>query len=95
MNLLDLFTFPFTGPINGTIWAIRQIYDKAYSEMYDPEKLKADLIQLRIDYEREAISESKYNQKTREIWERLNASDDEDEEELEGDIDGFTTDQGE
>ncbi|TCL56795.1 gas vesicle protein GvpG [Hydrogenispora ethanolica] len=77
MNLLDILFFPFTAPVNGTIWAIQQIEKRAYAEMYDPDMLRAELLQLRISYERNMISQEEYDQKSQEIWDRLNLLTDE------------------
>jgi uncharacterized membrane protein len=71
MILWDILTFPIVAPVKGTVWVIEQIRDKALEEMYDPDKLRADLIQLRIRYERGAISEEEYSQQSETIWEQL------------------------
>jgi hypothetical protein len=71
MILLDILTFPFTAPVNGTIWVIEQLRDRALAAVSDPEQLRADLIQLRINYERGTISEEEYSQQSEVIWERL------------------------
>lgn len=91
MNLFDLLSYPITGPINGVIWVMKQLYDKAYTELYDPEKLKMELIQLRIQLERRLLSEEDYQERSKDIWERLNIL----KEEPEGDDDdGSATDEG-
>lgn len=87
MNLLDILLFPFTAPINGTIWALQQIEKRAYAEMYDPNLLRAELLQLRISYERDMISQEEYDEQSQAIWDRLNLLTDE-----EGDDDADTTD---
>ncbi len=87
MNLLDILLFPFTAPINGTIWALQQIEKRAYAEMYDPNLLRAELLQLRISYERNMISQEEYDEQSQAIWDRLNLLTDE-----EGDDDADTTD---
>jgi hypothetical protein len=71
MILLDILTFPFTAPVNGTIWVIEQLRDRALAAVSDPDQLRADLIQLRINYERGTISEEEYSQQSEVIWERL------------------------
>ena len=54
----------------------------------DPDQLRADLIQLRIQYERGAISDEEYSQESDIIWERLKLL----TVDTEGDIDGDDAD---
>jgi hypothetical protein len=71
MILLDVLTFPFTAPLKGTIWVIEQIRDRALAEINNPDRLRADLIQLQISYDRGTISKADYSKRSNEIWERL------------------------
>jgi Gas vesicle protein G len=89
MILLDILSFPFTAPINGTIWVIEQLREKALAEISDPDKLRADLIQLRISYDRGTISEEEYSEQADEIWERLKLV----TADSEGDINGDDADE--
>jgi hypothetical protein len=90
MNLMDLFFFPVTAPIKGTLWVMEQIRDKAMKELYDPDTLRAQLLQLRISYERGTIEEVEYRERSEQIWEQLTESTTED---TDGDEDGYTTDE--
>jgi hypothetical protein len=69
--LLDVLLFPITVPLKGAIWVVRQLEERALAQFYDPEVLRAELIRLRISYERDAISQEEYRKKSEEIWERL------------------------
>jgi hypothetical protein len=89
MILWDILSFPITAPVNGTIWVIKQLRDKALAEISDPDKLRGDLIQLRINYERGTITEEDYSQQSDEIWERLKLV----TADLEGDINGDDADE--
>ena len=89
MMLWDILTFPYTAPIKGTIWVIEQLRDKALAEIYDPDQLRTDLLQLRISYERGTISEEDYSKQSDEIWERLRLV----TADSEGDTDGFDADE--
>ena len=89
MILWDILTFPLTAPVNGTIWVIEQLRDKALAEISDPDKLRADLIQLRINYERGTLTEEDYSQQSDEIWERLKLV----TADSEGDINGDDADE--
>lgn len=89
MILWDILSFPFTAPIKGTIWVIEQLRDKALAEITDPDKLRTDLIQLRINYERGSISELEYSQQSEALWERMRLAN----SNSEGDADGNSTDE--
>ena len=89
MILFDVLMYPFTAPVNGTIWVIEQLRDKALAAISDPNQLRADLIELRIRYERGAISEEEYSQQSEMIWERLKLL----SVDTEGDIDGDDADE--
>ncbi len=88
MILLDILSFPFTAPVKGTIWVLEQLRDRALAATSDPDQLRADLIQLRIQYERGAISDEEYSQQSEIIWERLKLL----TVDTEGDIDGDNAD---
>lgn len=89
MSLGDILLFPILGPIKGFIWLLEQIEEKALEEMYDPETLRAELIQLRIGFERGDIPEEVYKRKAEELWGRLRTLA---TENLEGDENGSSTD---
>lgn len=93
MNILEVLSLPFTGPLKAAIWAAEQINEKVMAEMYDPDELRGQLLQVRISFERGAISQLEYDAQTAVIWERLRAI--ESDGTVEGDEDAFTTDQGE
>jgi hypothetical protein len=89
MNLLDVLFFPVVAPIQGTTWVLQQIEKRALDQLYNPDVLRGELLQLRISYERNTISFAEYQEKSQVLWERLNmitASDGEDED------DGDSTD---
>jgi hypothetical protein len=88
MILFDILAFPLVAPVKGTIWVLEQLQERARAELYDPEKLKGDIIQLRISYERGMIPEEEYSRQSKEIWERLKLA----TANLEGD-DSDTTDE--
>jgi hypothetical protein len=71
MDPLEPFLFPFLAPLQGVLWVFQQIEEWALSEMYDPEKLKAELIQLQISFERGEMSETDYLEAAKQVWKRL------------------------
>jgi hypothetical protein len=72
MSLLDALFFPVVAPLKGTIWVLQQIEKRALDQLYNPDVLRAELLQLRISYERNTISLAEYQKKSQAIWERLN-----------------------
>jgi hypothetical protein len=89
MNVMDILLFPVVAPLKSTLWVLQQIEKRALDQLYNPDVLRADLLQLRISYERNTISLEEYREKSQVIWERLNmatANDEEDED------DGNSTD---
>jgi hypothetical protein len=89
MSVTDIFLFPLVAPLKSTLWVLQQIEKRALDQLYNPDVLRAELLQLRISYERNTISLEEYREKSQVIWERLNmamANDEEDED------DGNSTD---
>jgi hypothetical protein len=89
MILWDILTFPFTVPVNGTVWVVDQIRERALAELYNPDQLRAELLRLQISYERGMISEADYSRQSGEIWERLKLVN----ADSEGDVDGDDADE--
>jgi hypothetical protein len=83
MNLLDVLFFPVVAPLKGTTWVLQQIEKRALDQLYNPDVLRTELLQLRISYERNTISLAEYQGQSQVLWERLNmitANDEEDED---------------
>jgi hypothetical protein len=83
MILWDILTFPFTAPVNGTVWVVEQIRERTLAELYNPDQLRAELLRLQISYERGMISEAE------EFWDRLNLVN----ADSDGDVDGDDADE--
>lgn len=71
MDPLEPLLSSFLAPLQGVLWVFQQIEEWALSEMYDPEKLKAELIQLQVSFERGEMSEADYLEAARQVWKRL------------------------
>lgn len=63
----DILLFPVKGPA----WVIKQIIDRAQEELYDPHKVKMELLELQLLYEMDEISEEEYFAREAELLERL------------------------
>ncbi|NHM26762.1 gas vesicle protein GvpG [Desulfofundulus sp. TPOSR] len=60
-------------PLYGTAWVIQQIIERAQEELYDPHKVKRELLELQLLYEVDEISEEEYIVREAELLERLRA----------------------
>lgn len=63
----DILLFPVKGPA----WVIKQIIDRAQEELYDPHKVKMELLELQLLYEMDEVSEDEYIAREAELLERL------------------------
>lgn len=63
----DILLFPLTG----TAWVIDQIIKHAEAELYDPQKIKKELMETRFLYEMGEISEEEYKIREANLFERL------------------------
>lgn len=71
MILWDILAFPFVAPVQGSLWVIGQIHDQVMAELYDPDRLRNQLIQLQVRYELGNLAETEYLQQAAQVWERL------------------------
>lgn len=60
-------------PLYGTAWVIQQIIKRAQEELYDPHKVKRELLELQLLYEADEIGEEEYIAREAELLERLRA----------------------
>ncbi|MEQ8548945.1 MAG: gas vesicle protein GvpG [Cyclobacteriaceae bacterium] len=61
-------------PIKGLYSIFKIIHDQAEEELYDPVKLKEDLMHLQLQFEMDQISEEEYDAMEADILERLSQS---------------------
>lgn len=72
MGLLKtLIGWPVLGPVNGAKWAITQVHDAAYKELYDPSAIKRQLIDLEARLDAGEISEEEFEEVELELLQRL------------------------
>jgi hypothetical protein len=63
MGLLStLLGVPVTGPINGTGWVLRKLYETAHEEFYDPASIKRQLVALETQLDAGEITEEQFEE---------------------------------
>ncbi|MGF1544568.1 MAG: gas vesicle protein GvpG [Parvularculaceae bacterium] len=60
--LTKLIAAPALAPAKSAAWAIRQVHDAAYKELYDPESIKRQLIELERQLEAGEIDEETFEE---------------------------------
>jgi hypothetical protein len=69
--LLKLLTLPVSGPIEGVVWIAKKVAEQADKELYDPEGVHGQLMELELRYDLEEISEEEYLATEQILLERL------------------------
>ena len=69
--LTTLLTLPVTGPVKGLAWIGQKISEQAGKELYDPEKVQGQLMELELRYDLGEISDEEYLKAERILLERL------------------------
>jgi hypothetical protein len=60
MSLLDLLTFPVTGPIYFVVWLAEKIAEQMDNEYYSEEAIRRQLMELEMKFDMGEISEEDY-----------------------------------
>ena len=72
--LMDLLTFPVTGPIKGLVWIAETIQDEAEKQFFSEEAIRAQLMELEMKFELGEISEEAYTEAETVLLQRLKAA---------------------
>jgi hypothetical protein len=67
-----LVTLPLA-PVRGVAWVTGQVADEVERQLYDPARLRSELLSLELDHESGALGDEEYEQRSEEILERLAA----------------------
>ncbi|MCX6054961.1 MAG: gas vesicle protein GvpG [Chloroflexi bacterium] len=59
--LLDLLTFPVTGPVKGITWIAKKISEQADSVLYSEDSIRGKLLELELQLDMGEISEQDYD----------------------------------
>jgi hypothetical protein len=67
-----LLTLPLA-PVRGVAWVTGQVADEVERQMYDPARLRSELLRLELDRESGLVSDEEYERRSDELLERLNS----------------------
>lgn len=70
---LDLITAPVLGPIQMVRWLGQKLIEAAEMEMYDPDRIKGELLELQASYDMGELSDDEYVELEEALLKRLNA----------------------
>jgi len=60
-------------PLKGVIWMGQKLSDMAQEELTDKGRIKEQLMRLQLQFELDEISQAEYDQKEKELLDRLDA----------------------
>ncbi len=78
--LLNLLTFPVSGPLEGIIWIGEQLLERASAEWDDQENLQKQLLALQLAFDIGDLSEEEFEIQEEELLLRIQALEEEAEE---------------
>ena len=65
-----LLTLPLA-PVRGVAWVAEQVTEEAERQLYDEDRIRAELLQLELDAEDGAIDEEEQREREDELFDRL------------------------
>jgi hypothetical protein len=65
-----LLTLPLA-PVRGVVWVADQLMEEAERELYDEDRIRAELMQLEFEAEEQALSETEVRTREDALLERL------------------------
>lgn len=70
MFLLDSILL---APVKGVIWLGKKVNEVGENKLYDEGSIKEELMALQLQFELDEISEREYDEKEKELFDRLDA----------------------
>lgn len=67
----QVVTLPVSGPLKGTRWITQQVADAAEAELYDEQRIMAELRDLARRYDNGELDEAEHDQLESALLERL------------------------
>jgi len=67
-----LVTLPLA-PLRGVTWVTGQVADEVERQLYDPSRVRAELLRLELDHDEGLVGEEEYERRSDELLERLSA----------------------
>lgn len=65
-----LLTLPLA-PVRGVVWVAEQVAEEADRQMYDEDRIRAELLQVELDAEEGKLDEAERRQREEDLFERL------------------------
>jgi hypothetical protein len=81
--LFELLTFPISGPLGGIVWLGEQLLERATSELDDIQNVQKQLLALQLAFDMGDISEEDFEIQEEELLLKIQAMEEEMEEEAE------------
>jgi hypothetical protein len=72
--LTGVLTLPLA-PVRGLAWVAGQLQDEAESQLYDEDRIRAELLQLELDSEDGLVDEAERAVRENDLFERLAVAD--------------------
>ena len=69
--IYKILAFPVRGPIQGTIWIAQQVAEQVHRELYDEDRIRAELAELEMRCDLGEIGEEEYTEAEEALLERL------------------------
>ncbi|HEX5225936.1 MAG TPA: gas vesicle protein GvpG [Solirubrobacteraceae bacterium] len=69
----SLITLPLA-PVRGVAWVVEQVADEADRQLYDPARLRGELLRLELDHDTGLVGDQEYEQRSDELLERIAAA---------------------
>jgi len=68
-----LFDDILLAPLKGVIWLGKKVNELGEKKLYDKDSIKEELMALQLQFELDEINEQEYNEKEKELLDRLDA----------------------
>ncbi len=74
MGLFSALILAPLAPVRGVVWIAEQVAEEAERQLYDPDRIRAELIELDLQAEEGLISPEEQRRREDELMERLAAA---------------------
>jgi Gas vesicle protein G len=68
-----LLTLPLA-PVRGVVWVAEQVTEEAERQLYDEDRIRAEMLQLELDAEEGLVDEDERREREEELFDRLAVS---------------------
>lgn len=67
----EILLFPITGPLEGVLWIADKMLERAEGEIYNPDNVRAKLMELELRYDMGEMTEEAYLAEEEILLDRL------------------------